>query len=543
MISGPRFSTIPNRQVVDKLKFTLQLVLFGLSACFISTAHAVKQGHGRLVSTPGNPLEITLPITDLTAEDLRLLKVEVASPALWTQSGLTPPVALDQLRVSTKPGFRPDGRFILVQSTQPSNREVVDLLLTISTASGSRQLQVSLLQPEFATVQLASSRTSVKVLPGDTLYGIAQRNLVPGATIHQMLWALYEANPGAFISQNMNLLRAGAVLNIPDAKTVLAIDPAMARHRFAEHDSRFRAMRGKRVGATGQPPVVAAEPVAAGKVTPRSQQPADKQSAEDRLRLSTSPQDREADQQASRKKDIAENQARVGELQQNIHQMQQALGQTAGSGSVASGAVAATTGSSAAAGSITASGSNAAAGGTNAQAGAVSSASGSQHTGMTSGTSPSSPAAGLGAASPASAVSSADSTASSGASASTAGEQAGTARDAAAGSGGQAAASGSSGTSGQESQPLREQKDSNVVLQWVKDNLLVVLPAILAIVAFLIGMRMRRDSSRRDDETDDPDAGEVSPAAQQAFEKKLQSIDLNLDSTEATSGEPKKPTP
>jgi pilus assembly protein FimV len=86
------------------------------------------------------------------------------------------------------------------------------------------------------------------------------------------------------------------------------------------------------------------------------------------------------------------------------------------------------------------------------------------------------------------------------------------------------------------------QKESAVATQWLKDNLLVVLTALLAIVAFLIGMRMRRESSRRDDESDDPDVGEVSPAAKTAFEKKLQSIDLNLDSPEASPGEPKKST-
>lgn len=71
-----------------------------------------------------------------------------------------------------------------------------------------------------------------------------------------------------------------------------------------------------------------------------------------------------------------------------------------------------------------------------------------------------------------------------------------------------------------------------MLTQWVKDNLLVVITALLALLAFLVGMRMRQNSSRRDDESEDADAAaQVSPAAKSAFEKKLQSIDLNLDST------------
>jgi len=514
----------------------LQIVLLGISACLISSAHAVKQGHSRLISPPGMPLEIHLPVTELTAEDLNALKVELASPALWTQSGLTPPVSLEQLQVSMKPGTRPDGRIIVVQSSQPSNRPVIDVLLTLSTVSGSRQLQVSLLQPEFAPVDLASSRASIMVQPGDTLYGIAQRNLVPGATIHQMLWALYEANPSAFISENMNLLRAGALLSIPDAKTVLAIDPAMSRTRFADHDARFKSWRGKRVGSARQPPVVGTANASSGKVTPKTQQSTSEQTAEDRLRLSTNQQDRESDQQASRKKDIAENQSRVGELQQNIQQMQQALGQSAGAGSAMAGGA-----------------------GTGAQAGSALANSAPNQAGATSNiaTPPASQGSAPGVSSSTSATPNAVASSASGvipagtsssavassSSTTSAGSHAGTAAGGSS-SGGNASKPGLPSASGAPSTALEAQKESAVATQWLKDNLLVVLTALLAILAFLIGMRMRRDSSRRDDESDDPDASEqVSPAAKTAFEKKLQSIDLNLDAVETPAADSKKPAP
>ena len=61
---------------------------------------------------------------------------------------------------------------------------------------------------------------TLNVKPGDTLYAIAQRNAVPGASIYQMLVALWRANPQAFIQSNMNLLKAGQKLSIPDADAV-----------------------------------------------------------------------------------------------------------------------------------------------------------------------------------------------------------------------------------------------------------------------------------------------------------------------------------
>ena len=77
-----------------------------------------------------------------------------------------------------------------------------------------------------------------------------------------------------------------------------------------------------------------------------------------------------------------------------------------------------------------------------------------------------------------------------------------------------------------------------MLTQWVKDNLLVVITALLALLAFLVGMRMRRNSSRRDDESEDADASaQMSPAARSAFERKLQSIDLSLDSPDSSSAD------
>jgi len=73
---------------------------------------------------------------------------------------------------------------------------------------------------------------SLRVSPGDTLFGIAQRHVVPGTDMYQMLQAIFDANPEAFIAGNMNLLRAGAVLMIPDAQTIRAIDKNVARSTY-----------------------------------------------------------------------------------------------------------------------------------------------------------------------------------------------------------------------------------------------------------------------------------------------------------------------
>lgn len=70
----------------------------------------------------------------------------------------------------------------------------------------------------------------VTVQSGDTLWEIAQANRPrPSTTVDQMMIALQRENPRAFIGGNINRIRRGATLTIPDAATVDAITPAVAR--------------------------------------------------------------------------------------------------------------------------------------------------------------------------------------------------------------------------------------------------------------------------------------------------------------------------
>jgi pilus assembly protein FimV len=84
---------------------------------------------------------------------------------------------------------------------------------------------------------------SLVVRRGETLSGIANRlsgaGLDSGPTRSWMV-AIYRANPNAFAS-NMNLLRSGSVLRVPDSATVAAISTAAAT---AEIHKQYAAWRG-----------------------------------------------------------------------------------------------------------------------------------------------------------------------------------------------------------------------------------------------------------------------------------------------------------
>ena len=53
------------------------------------------------------------------------------------------------------------------------------------------------------------------VQAGDTASRIALRNKPAGVSLDQMLAALLGNNPGAFVGGNINVIKSGAVLDIP----------------------------------------------------------------------------------------------------------------------------------------------------------------------------------------------------------------------------------------------------------------------------------------------------------------------------------------
>lgn len=74
----------------------------------------------------------------------------------------------------------------------------------------------------------AAVPSSHEVARGDTLFRIAGKTRPPGVTLHQMVLALYRANPEAFLDGNINQLVVGRTLAIPARDAVLAVGAAQA---------------------------------------------------------------------------------------------------------------------------------------------------------------------------------------------------------------------------------------------------------------------------------------------------------------------------
>lgn len=108
----------------------------------------------------------------------------------------------------------------------------------------------------------------VKVQRGDTLTKIAAANSVDGVSLERMLVALYRANADQFDAKNMNRIKTGKILRMPDAQELEAISQADARKEIHAQVSDWNAYRQKMASA----PSISAEhqeaqQISAGKIS------------------------------------------------------------------------------------------------------------------------------------------------------------------------------------------------------------------------------------------------------------------------------------
>jgi len=264
--------------------------VLSLAAFLPSGAMALGLGDIHLKSALNSPLNAEIDLS-ATPEELANLKVALASRDSFARYGLDYPSYLDG--VTLVPGKSADGRDVLkVRSRDVVTEPFATLLVEANWARGRlvREYTVLLDPPAFTSEKASAAAAVASPAPapqaraasverpaaaqgapapapaesspaasaaappsggggsytvqrGDTLSLIAARNY-PNSQRERALVALYHANAGAF-DGNMNLLRSGATLTLPDAATVAAIGAGEAS---AEVGSQYHAWSGNHAG-------------------------------------------------------------------------------------------------------------------------------------------------------------------------------------------------------------------------------------------------------------------------------------------------------
>ena len=368
---GKRFT----ERVPVRIGSSVTRFLFAALLVLPLAVHAA--GLGRLVvqSALGEPLRAEIEITSLQPGEADSLNARLGSPEAFRAAGIEYSPTLMTVRVAMD---RRDGRpFLRLTSTRPIDDPFLDVIVELQWSTGRLVREYTFLldppqyrakpaaaappvvapappaqvakpapvpapsapearpiAPKPSAATSASGRT-YEVKKGDTLGKIARENIPEGVSMQQMLVALYRANQGAFIRNNMNLVREGRILQIPEREAVAGVTGTEATGVVRQHTSEWNDYRAKLGAAVAAKPATAAPGrETTGRITAKPQAPASSAQG-DQLKLSKADTSKPAaqaaaraareDDKASQNRALQEAQSRVTDLEKNVTDLQKLL--------------------------------------------------------------------------------------------------------------------------------------------------------------------------------------------------------------------------
>ena len=182
----------------------------------------------------------------------------------------------------------------------------------------------------------ANNASELRVKTGDTAGRIAAAHKPAGVSLDQMLVALLRSNPQAFIGGNVNRMRSGAVIQLPDQAAAQATSAKEARQIMAAQSQDFNQFRRQLAGVAPAAPVEAASRSASGQVQAHVEDGKPSTAAPDKLTLSKGAvKGVAADEQLAQQKQAADQSARADELKRNMAELSQIAAAAKPAGSAA----------------------------------------------------------------------------------------------------------------------------------------------------------------------------------------------------------------
>ncbi|USX36681.1 LysM peptidoglycan-binding domain-containing protein [Pseudomonas putida] len=232
----------------------LVLAMAAASALSSGMANALGLGELTLKSAQNQPLDAEIELLDV--RDLKAAEVapSLAPPEEFSKAGVAFPTYLEDLTFT--PVINPNGKSVLrVTSSQPLPGPVVKFLVQVMWPQGRLLRDYSVLldqakaqgdKPAAGNVTPAiTGASSYTTQRRDTLWQIAARN-TQGGSIQQTMIAIQALNPDAFIGNNINQLKVGQVLRLPDQQQIQSITQGEANREVAEQYAAWR--EGRRLG-------------------------------------------------------------------------------------------------------------------------------------------------------------------------------------------------------------------------------------------------------------------------------------------------------
>lgn len=373
---------MPN--TAKRIPFKATLLAAALAVLPLAT-HAAGLGKINVLSSLGQPLKAELEVTASRDEALSLV-ARVASIEAFRQAGIEYSPALVNLRFSKDIRERGGRRYIELSTDRPLNEPFIDMLVELNWASGRlvREYTFLLDPPELAAKAppvavaapvadaapaarpipaeaqtrpvpesrppaaaeravmpaakpaAATSTATRTVVPGDTLGKIAAQTMPSGVSLDQMLVSLFRSNQDAFDAGNMNRLKAGKILSIPDAETASRVSAGDARKEVVAQAADFNAYRQRLAGAaaSGKARDEGVKQEVRGKIAPRVEDKTPLPAGKDKLEVSRTEMARDAkgkplqgriasleEDLVARDRALKEAGSRIAELEKNLNDL------------------------------------------------------------------------------------------------------------------------------------------------------------------------------------------------------------------------------
>lgn len=258
----------------------LVLAIAAATALSSGMAHALGVGELTLQSSLNQPLVAEIELLDVRDLSAAEMRPTLASPEEFNKAGVDRQYFLTDLTFT--PIVKPNGKSVIrVTSTKPVREPYLNFLVEVlwpngrllreytllldpplysPQAAAAPQLPVAAPAPRPATAATPSRAAAPAATPAapragaaeqgseyrtnknDTLWEVAQRVRGNGS-VHQAMLAIQDLNPDAFIGGNINRMKSGQVLRLPDEQQVARRSQAEALAQVGEQNSSWRQAR------------------------------------------------------------------------------------------------------------------------------------------------------------------------------------------------------------------------------------------------------------------------------------------------------------
>jgi len=239
----------------------LVLAIAAASALSSGMAHALGLGELTLKSTLNQPLVAEIELLDVKELTAAEVVPSLASPDDFAKAGVDRQAFLNDLTFT--PVLNASGKSILrVTSSKPLSEPMVKFLVQVMWPNGRLLRDYSVLldpskfspQTADAAAQPAPTQAATAPVTGaskpsqhttsarDTLWEIAAK-VRNGGSIQQTMLAIQALNPDAFIDGNINRLKTGQVLRLPDQTQSTSLPQSKAIAEVAAQNTAWRQGR------------------------------------------------------------------------------------------------------------------------------------------------------------------------------------------------------------------------------------------------------------------------------------------------------------